>query len=114
MTKLLNAFSLNMLPPPKPNYLGDHFDIATIGISLEGVKLRLAREGVESCIGHADTARILSDILGMEIPVNRVSVTLEKGETAIVAQYTGPRLPEGATELPDGAQITFRYVRIEE
>jgi hypothetical protein len=31
----------------------------------------------------------------------------------LVAQYTGPRLPEGATTLPPGAKIRFILVLIE-
>lgn len=68
--------------------------------------------GFESCIGHADTAAVISNLLGVDLPMNRQSVTLEENETVVVAQYTGPRLPEGATELPEGATITFWQVTI--
>lgn len=67
---------------------------------------------LESVIGHADTARIVSDILGVELPANRATVKLEKGEKMIVAQYSGPRLPEGATSLPEGAKIEFVLVEV--
>ena len=67
---------------------------------------------LESAIGHADTARILSGILGVDISTNRISVTLNVGDTAIVAQYIGPRLPEGATQLPEGAMIKFYLVKM--
>lgn len=66
---------------------------------------------LESAIGHADTARIVSGMLGVELPANRQSVKLARGEKMIVAQYTGPRLPEGATALPAGAEIEFVLVR---
>lgn len=66
----------------------------------------------ESAIGHADTARIVSGMLGVELPANRVNVKLAKGEKMIVAQYSGPRLPEGATTLPDGAKIEFVLVDV--
>lgn len=71
---------------------------------------------VVSCVGHADTAAVLGGQLGMELPVNRVSVKLrdrienERGvfqDLLIVGQYVGPRLPEGATQLPEGAQIEW-------
>lgn len=48
-------------------------------------------------IGHQSTA----DLLGME--ANRVTLQAGSGATLIVAQYNGPRLNEGATELPEGA-----------
>jgi hypothetical protein len=66
---------------------------------------------LESAIGHADTARIVSGMLGVELPANGQSVKLARGEKMIVAQYTGPRLPEGATALPAGAEIEFVLVR---
>ena len=62
---------------------------------------------VVSCIGHADTAAILSGILGMDLPPNRVSVKLTDHDTLLVGQYIGPRLPEGATTLPEGATIEW-------
>jgi hypothetical protein len=64
-----------------------------------------------SAIGHADTARLVGEQLGIELPADRRSVTLGN-EIMLVAQYTGPRLPEGATELPQGARIEFFAVRL--
>ena len=50
-------------------------------------------------IGHQSTAQLL----GME--ANRVSLQAGAGATLVVAQYDGPRLDEGATQLPEGAKI---------
>ena len=50
-------------------------------------------------IGHQSTA----DLLGME--ANRITLQAGAGATLIVAQYDGPRLNEGATELPEGATL---------
>ena len=71
-----------------------------------------ARLGIESCIGHADTANVVSSLLGVYVPSNRVSVNLKKGDELIVAQYSGPRLAEGATTLPEGATIKWFLVTI--
>ena len=65
-----------------------------------------------SAIGHENMARIVSNDLGHVFEVNRMSVKMdvshnEIGDCAIVAQYIGPRLPEGATSLPDGATIRY-------
>ena len=87
---LLNAFSLQMLE-------GD----ATVKFT-EVSKLP---EDLISAVGHQDTA----NVLGVEM--NRVSVTLKKGDVAFVAQLQGGRLPEGSTTLPDG--FTFKFIKVE-
>lgn len=95
-TYLSNAFSMNM-------------------VSVEDFTLIRARkvsptdvpQNAISAIGHADTARIVSGILGYEVPANRMNVSLEKDDVLFVAQYKGPRLPEGATQLPEGATLEF-------
>jgi len=107
MTILGNAFSLNMLEP------GFRGNIAVKEISLEEAR-ELLREGFTSAIGHESTARILTSLLGLEVPFSRINVTLEKGVRLLVAQYRGPRLEEGATTLPPGASITFYLVEIVE
>jgi hypothetical protein len=64
-----------------------------------------------SAVGHADTAMVFSNELGLPILPNRVSVKLYDPETRVlVGQYVGPRLPEGATRLPDGATIEWWIV----
>lgn len=65
-----------------------------------------------SAVGHSDTAAIFSEILGTEVPENRISIPpLGAGTEQILAGlYTGPRLPEGATTLPEGATITWVLV----
>ena len=60
-----------------------------------------------SAVGHADTAALFSTILGRDIPANRASVKLDDETILLVGQYTGPRLPEGTTELPAGATIVW-------
>ena len=98
---LLNAFSINMFNP------SSCFPIFR-EIQVDEVK----NASLVSAIGHADTAVVLSNILERNIPVNRVSVTLNPGDKAIVAQYIGPRLPEGATQLPEGAMIKFYHLKM--
>ena len=63
--------------------------------------------GAHSVVGHADTARLLG------VECNRQSVLLNREDVLIVAQYIGPRLPEGATELPEGARIEWVRVYFE-
>ena len=95
-----NAFSLNMLPSLTA-------EITAVEITLESVK-QIAEAGLlNSAIGHADTASVVSTLLGSEFEPNRISLKLDEGEVVIVAQYYGPRLPEGSTQLPEGAEIKW-------
>lgn len=65
---------------------------------------------VTSVVGHADTAAVIADDLGTEINTDRRSVKLATGDKILVAQYSGPRLPEGATSLSAGASIGYWLV----
>ena len=65
-----------------------------------------------SAVGHPDTASVISNIIGKEVPVNRISISLEKGDVLYVAQLLGGRLPEGCKTLPEGFQIKFYKVTI--
>ena len=102
MLYLLNAFSLNMLSADA--------DLSVRQISLDDA--RKLSSGAVSAVGHADTAAVFADVLGTPVPCNRVSVTLEDGDVALVGQYSGPRLPEGATSLPEGAAIKWMVVGV--
>ena len=62
---------------------------------------------IRSVVGHVDTAALFSKLLDREIAMNRESVKLVKGDILLVGQYIGPRLPEGATELPTDATIEW-------
>ena len=95
---LSNAFSLQMQ--------GD-FYAETAPISIEDVPKNFI-----SIVGHADVASVLSTLLDTDVPVNRVSVSLQPGDILYVGQYIGPRLPEGATKLPSGAKIKWYRVDI--
>ncbi len=75
-------------------------------ISVSEVKDMIG-EGFQSVVGHADTASVFSDVLGVAVPSVRSTVSLQKGDVAIIGQYRGPRLPEGATKLPDGSTIQW-------
>lgn len=102
MTKLFNAFSLQMRTSA-------HGSIEWEEISLEEAR-RLLADGVDSYVGHQDLANVISSVLGFPVPAQRRHGKIEEGETIVVAQYDGGRLPEGTTELPGGAKITFLKV----
>ena len=108
---LTNSFSFQMLD-------GDGADIQIRKVSANFAETLLSQHNVENCIGHTDTATIVQNILaGVKLPpAERKSVLLKRtgegntAETAIVAQYSGGRLPEGVTTLLERAKITFWLV----
>ena len=99
---ILNAFSLNMIV--------GNADIFVREVP-EGVAAGLAADCV-SAVGHADTAAVFSNVLGVTVPCNRATVALKEGDVALVGQYSGPRLAEGATTLPEGAAIKWMVVGV--
>jgi len=105
MLYISNSFSLNML-----NRNG--IPKVPVAVSTQQVKEIIKIKTSEkspliSAIGHEDIAKIVSNILNINIPYNRISIKLEDEDNLIVAQYTGPRLPEGTTKLPENAKIEF-------
>ena len=101
---ILNAFSLNMIV--------GNADIVVREITKD-VAASLAADCV-SAVGHADTAAVFSNVLGVTVPCNRATVALKEGDVALVGQYSGPRLPEGASTLPEGAAIKWMVVAVKE
>ena len=111
MNFLTNAFSLQMLE--EKNFNGISTVMVVNDIEIEEVKNLLNKENFISAIGHADTANVVSNILNMDIRMNRINVKLNNvDDIIIVAQVMGGRLPEGATTLPDGIKIQFKEVSL--
>jgi hypothetical protein len=112
---LSNAFSLNMLnlnpevPMPVRLFVRP--------IDLERVK-SLLELGFESAVGHQSTAEILTNLLGIEVPVNRVAIKLQSGDVLIVFQLA-VRLNEGQVlskeevlDLYNKGQASFVMVEV--
>ena len=108
MLKLANAFSLNMLNTEVETHV-----LLTKRISKEEAK-ELLKEGFENYIGHKDIANVVSNELGLPVEMNekRPNLLLNPEDVVVIAQYIGPRLPEGATELPPNARIEHFTVQI--
>lgn len=102
MKYLNNVFSSGMI----------HFnmDLEVRVVDLDEFK-EVAKDAI-SVVGHEDTARVLSGILERQVEFNRVSTRLESGDIVCVAQYDGPRLPLGATSLPEGAGFRWMIFRV--
>ena len=110
MSKVIiaNALSLNML-----DLEVGITDLQICPASPDVIRQEIEEEGgFTSVVGHADTAAIFSSLLGLDVPCNRPTFHLEEGVTLFVGQYKGPRLPEGATSLPEGAKVEWAMVVI--
>ena len=110
---ILNAFSANMLAdfPVSVKFTEIDAQIARITLMLAAEKDGEA-EFIRSAVGHADTAAVFQSELKIPVPCNRETVTLKSGDCAIIGQYSGPRLPEGTTALPEGASIKWILVEV--
>ncbi len=75
---LLNAFSLNMLSSKRAIVKIDEIPLQTAR--------EILREGFESYVSHASTAKVLEKLLGREVPFRRDSLKLENGDSAVVFQ----------------------------
>lgn len=60
-----------------------------------GVARSFAGLGAQSAVGHAATARLMSQALGVTVPCRRDAIELLPGDQALVLRLT-TRLPEGA------------------
>ena len=94
---LVNAFSIQMLQKGGL-------------VRFEEIDATDIPSDVTSAVGHADTANVLTNMLGFPVPMNRAFVTLDEDTELYVAQLVGGRLPEGATALPEG--FSFKFYRV--
>ena len=108
MNYIGNAFSLGMLDGLADSDVNIHCHMLSVEEACDWVR----ENNPVSCVGHLDTANLFSNLLGREVVMNRVSTSLAVGDTLLVGQYNGPRLPEGANTLPEGARIRWILARV--
>ena len=97
---LSNAFSINMLSSSASYKFSQ--------VSLDDARELVATTRWVSAVGHADTATLFSGLLGQHVRCNRTTVS--DPTRMLIGQYSGPRLPEACSTLPDGATITWWLV----
>lgn len=97
MLYLTNAFSLDMLE------INEIKSIDIIPYSIDYLKTYLTKRNFISAIEHQSTAEILSNLLNLHIPMNRISVKMTENDAIIVFQYSDPGLEEGMITLPKNA-----------
>jgi hypothetical protein len=76
-----------------PSLLNEGVVIKASPITLEEAKA-LLQQGFVSAVGHESTARVLGHLLGVEVPFNRVQISIKEGDVIISFQFL-VRLPEG-------------------
>ena len=112
---LANAFSINMLEKPDA-----YLRITKIDKDSARAIIRKAIEehNFESVIGHEATAKLLSQLLGINIEANRKAIKVKENDTIIVCQIK-ERLPEGKIlsleeikKLYDQGKIDFYQVEV--
>jgi hypothetical protein len=87
MLYITNAFSLSMIQQKETI-------IKVKEVSKEEVKRIIQKEGFISAVGHQSTAQILSELLDIPIPFNRIQIKLNPGDIIIVFQILA-RIEEG-------------------
>ena len=104
-----NAFSLGMLDC----LTGETpVSVECTAMTLDEARAYVQRNRPTSTVGHLDTAELYSAMLGDTVEMRRVSTSLLDGDEILVGQYNGPRLPEGARTLPEGAKVRWILARI--
>jgi hypothetical protein len=90
-------------------YLGNAFSLQMCKEFPANISVETINEIPTDCVsvvGHQDLANILG------VSMNRQSIKLEGGDSLIVAQVMGGRLPEGTTVLPEGVSIELLHVTV--
>jgi hypothetical protein len=90
----MTVFVLNTLIVPIDFDKTQSANIKLIKINVEEAKEILKNNDFVSAVGHEGTAKVLSQLLGIEIPTNRITVFFNKGDIGIHF-FLKQRLPEG-------------------
>lgn len=102
---IANAFSLSMLNSTETN-------LVVKEVPVEEVKKDL-KDSFTSAVGHQATAEILSALLEMNVPANRISLSLNKGDVLYVFQLL-TRLQEGQVLSADEIKnLPYKFFRVE-
>lgn len=117
---LVNAFSVNMLVQPDIRLRFERISLGQVYALMEELSLQ-QDECLVNAIDHSDLDRLVQEELAgcaVDVPTSVcMSISwpldLDTVHRMLVAQYCGPRLPEGCKELPEGAEIEWWLITTE-
>jgi len=73
----------------------------------------MLKNGFQSAVGHQATADFIKGLTGIDVSINRVSLSLQKGDKLLVLQLQS-RLPEGKILTQDEMkQIPYKWYLVE-
>ena len=75
--------------------LTSYGDYSFVSITREEARRLFRQQPFTSAIGHAATAAVLSEQLGIDVPLNRIQISMNVDDQAIVFRLCD-RLPENA------------------
>ena len=94
--------------------LSTGYQLALVPIMLEAARemaplilSQFSAPAAASCVGYRNSADVVGHALNISLPQNRALVSLEIGDTVLLAHLSGRRLPEMATSLPEGTHLSF-------
>ena len=106
MLYVSNAFSLGMLQ-------FSEVTLKVTEVSVQSVKELLHSQTFTSAIGHQGTADIVTSLLNVAVPMNRVSIKLQKGDTLVVFQLL-TRVEEGRVLSKEELEkLPFKFFLVE-
>lgn len=95
----------------------DDFELAVTKIDLEDAREWIRNGEFVSAVGHESTAKLLSELLGVEIPMNRIFVNMQRGDEALAIQFL-ERIQEGKVltkeeleRMYEEGKIVFRLIK---
>ena len=106
MLYVSNAFSLGMLQ-------FSEVTLKVTEVSVQSVKELLQSQTFTSAVGHQGTADIVTSLLNVAVPMNRVSIKLQKGDTLVVFQLL-TRVEEGRVLSKEELEkLPFKFFLVE-
>jgi hypothetical protein len=106
---IVNTITINMLSEQFRNR-PEGGSIRYRSLSLSEARA-IAQGGLTPAFGHEQSAPLVQAQLQAPEPIfARPTLRFDGPTQVLLAQYVGPRLPEGATELPEGAVIEYFLV----